>query len=731
MSKNVRTASQLAVLWLISSAAASSGDTSRNYTDHASRLFDDLFGDDSTYNLHVPPFKDERDTWGDLTQAGTDVAVNLRVFKVVEVVPNEAHMALKVWVRMNWKDERLKWNPDDYGGTTFLSVPCGNPELQVIWKPDLSITNSRVPNGETLEEVAAMVYSDGSVFWSRPGTIDVLCQFTGLVAFPFDQLGCQIEMMGWTWSGHHQGIVLSDGGADLTKQERSSRVSYQELSLESVNATLMTYYYPCCPSEPWPAVRWTFILNRATSYYVNFYMWPAVLVTFLSFGAFFMSPDVGERLGYGITLVLTVEVGKAVFHEMLPVCGEMLWIEMFNTIALIFCYFSLMETIVVLYLAHHDEDTVLPAWLIVSLRQIGCMEAEEDEADESADGDTMTDEQLQAESSAALLFRVFNDSVLHDPTQDQLQKPLYGGQVRNFNANRPPERQGRRRSTLGLGPVHSPPASPPANQPSPGNDRPSVAQADWLRRYESDARVYDSRPETPVAVPSEMSESSRRRRHRKADNSASRNTNNFVRDGFGLLRPTKKLDIADAARLVFFEKLFFVIDVESKGGLTIKETSRALSFLAFDIPPAERIRIMKSADVNGDGELQRWEWVELCVAVLWTYPIDQLEMAASNFVSAQAAKQEANQLKWKALGKKIDQICRFWVVVSYVLVLGLLFNVQFHDPYAWPGFVSKSEALQREIPSIYDGTFMFRGIWELSMSAGGSGSPWWHPSSFV
>jgi hypothetical protein len=53
----------------------------------------------------------------------------------------------------------------------------------------------------------------------------------------------------------------------------------------------------------------------------------------------------GGRLGYGITLLLTVEVGKHMFSEMLPVCGEMLWIEVFNIVSLTFCYLSLLESI--------------------------------------------------------------------------------------------------------------------------------------------------------------------------------------------------------------------------------------------------------------------------------------------------------------------------------------------------------------------------------------------------
>ena len=175
------------------------------------------------------------------------------------------------------------------------------------------------------------------------------------------------------------------------------------MSIATVNATLVNYEYPCCPSEPWPAILYDFVLTRANAYYTNFYLWPMMLVTFGSFGAFFMSPDVralplparctvagrhtrrahaprtrahhqlhdtdarwaersrritpfatsqvGERLGYGITLVLTVEFGKVIFHEQLPICGELLWIEFFNTICLSFCYISLFESIIVLYLA--------------------------------------------------------------------------------------------------------------------------------------------------------------------------------------------------------------------------------------------------------------------------------------------------------------------------------------------------------------------------------------------
>ena len=153
--------------------------------------------------------------------------------------------------------------------------------------------NSRVPHIDVLEETKAQVKSDGRVFWSRPGVIEMLCQFSGLVNFPFDDLGCRFELGGWMYSGGHQGIALLNGGFSLDRTEPSARQSYMEMYVDSVNASVVSYEYPCCPSEPWPYIIYDFKLARASFYYINFYIWPMMLITLFSFGAFFMSPDVG------------------------------------------------------------------------------------------------------------------------------------------------------------------------------------------------------------------------------------------------------------------------------------------------------------------------------------------------------------------------------------------------------------------------------------------------------
>jgi hypothetical protein len=99
---------------------------------------------------------------------------------------------------------------------------------------------------------------------------------------------------------------------------------------------------------------------------------PSCLLTFAAFSVFFMSfqaraadatpppPQlvrrghhlpavprsfqVGERLGVGVTLVLAIEVSKVTFSAMIPVCAELLWIEIFFDANYVFTVVSLLES---------------------------------------------------------------------------------------------------------------------------------------------------------------------------------------------------------------------------------------------------------------------------------------------------------------------------------------------------------------------------------------------------
>ena len=77
----------------------------------------------------------------------------------------------------------------------------------------------------TLEPQVATVSASGSVYYSRPGMLSLMCKYSGLVAFPRDTLKCQTEFGGWLMGAGHQGLVPKGGGFSFSQQEDVSGTS--------------------------------------------------------------------------------------------------------------------------------------------------------------------------------------------------------------------------------------------------------------------------------------------------------------------------------------------------------------------------------------------------------------------------------------------------------------------------------------------------------------------------
>ena len=317
---------------------------SKAYTHYATALRAHLLAD---YDKGVPP-SSERDGTSN-SYAGADVSMAIRFFKVESVHAADGRMTLKVWLRMSWVDERLSWDPAEWGGVDQLqfmgsSLPAG-AEVTEIWLPDIQPYNAYTGIHASLDPVHAMVSSSGSVFYSRPGMLDIMCKFSGLAAFPYDTLKCALEFGGWAMSAYHQGIRLMGEGFSFSSQEATAGSSYQEYSIQKIECEMNTYFYPCCADEPWPVATYRVFLNRSSYYYTMLIVVPSILITLMSFAVFYTQPEACDALAYGITVVLASELMKIVLVEVLPVCGETVWIELFSQVNSFFCVFALTRTL--------------------------------------------------------------------------------------------------------------------------------------------------------------------------------------------------------------------------------------------------------------------------------------------------------------------------------------------------------------------------------------------------
>ena len=176
-----------------------------------------------------------------------------------------------------------------------------------------------------------------------------------------------------------------------------------------------------------------------------------------------MSYEVGERLGFGITLILAVEVSKGLVINLVPICGELLWVEIFLNLNLLFCLLALFETCVVLFLAFHTEARLLPEWVTALYAAA-----------------------VHAALPQALARRAAPASPFDDPLDDEASRePSFGARFfRKWNAHR------------GAGGGLAPPAggtpTQPPSQPAVDGTRqrtPSPTRRRWVHRSGGGSRL--------------------------------------------------------------------------------------------------------------------------------------------------------------------------------------------------------------------------------------------------
>ena len=305
--------------------------------------------------------------------------------------------------------------------------PNGNSGGSQIWVPDITTYNSRAKMADQVEGVWLEVSSSGGVYFSRPGRLDILCKFQGLVKFPFDRdVRCDLDMGGWMTGGaaqacvdrqiprhtalaplynytalhtvqltqrlpvyeyiplHAQGIFLAPGvtpGVDFVSSvgirgdgvnsasyqqvsERSTGSTYVQYALTKVTANQTVVHYECCPNDPYPIMTFTFHIFRTTQMYAMLLV-PLGFLTFLVNFAFFMQCDDNNRVLYCMTILLVIMVVKDMTYSLIPLTGEIMWIHIYLGFCEFICMMITVQSFVVFFLAKYTHAFLMPNLLMV------------------------------------------------------------------------------------------------------------------------------------------------------------------------------------------------------------------------------------------------------------------------------------------------------------------------------------------------------------------------------
>merc|ERR1711970_1404353 len=183
-----------------------------------SRLIDDLFHDSNYEKDAIPMIKPADDS----NENALNVAVGLTVISL-DLDPTEI-MSATTWLRTQWNDFRLAWDPAEYQGLEAIKIPPSR-----IWKPDLSVYNTAD-------------FGSGS----------------------FDDLDedeeCSIKIGSWTYDGFHLNLTAYNEKEVLELGDMSRNSPYVVTSQQG-NA-IESKFYSCCP-EPYMSVNYRFTVQKA------------------------------------------------------------------------------------------------------------------------------------------------------------------------------------------------------------------------------------------------------------------------------------------------------------------------------------------------------------------------------------------------------------------------------------------------------------------------------------
>merc|ERR1719348_1887247 len=310
----------------------------------AKRLYDDLL---SNYNKLVRPVANVTET--------VTVHLKLKLSQLIAVNLKNQIMTTNLWVEQFWRDYKLKWDPEEYGGVKQLHVPSDH-----IWRPDIVLYNNADGNFEVTLSTKATLFNTGEVEWKPPAIYHSSCEMD-VEYFPFDEQTCVMKFGSWTYDGFQvdlrhkdetKDLPVVDIGIDLTEFYKSV-----EWDILGVPASRNVKFYTCC-DEPYLDITFNITMRRKTLFYTVNLIIPCMGISFLTVLTFYLPSDSGEKVTLSISILTSLYVFFLLVVEIIPPTSLVVpLLGKYLIFAMILVSLSICVTVVVLNVHFRSPQT--------------------------------------------------------------------------------------------------------------------------------------------------------------------------------------------------------------------------------------------------------------------------------------------------------------------------------------------------------------------------------------
>uniref|UniRef100_A0A4X2M6A8 Cholinergic receptor nicotinic alpha 10 subunit n=1 Tax=Vombatus ursinus TaxID=29139 RepID=A0A4X2M6A8_VOMUR len=306
----------------------------------AQKLLHDLF---TNYTSALRPVED--------TDQALNVTLDVTLSQIIDMDERNQVLTLYLWIRQEWADAYLHWEPEVYGGLDSIRIPSS-----MVWRPDIVLYNKADTQQPASASTNVVLRHDGRVRWDAPAITRSSCR-VDVAAFPFDSQSCRLTFGSWTHGGHQLDLWPGAPGARLA--DFVENVEWRVLGMPARRSVVT---YGCC-SEPYPDVTYTLLLQRRAAAYVANLLLPCVLISLLAPLAFHLPADSGEKVSLGVTVLLALTVFQLLLAENMPPAESVPLIGKYYMTTMALVTASTALTILIMNL-HYSGPGVrpVPAW---------------------------------------------------------------------------------------------------------------------------------------------------------------------------------------------------------------------------------------------------------------------------------------------------------------------------------------------------------------------------------
>ncbi|CAH1792626.1 unnamed protein product [Owenia fusiformis] len=251
---------------------------------------EDLINNLTNHNILVRPVT--------FTNETVTVNMGMSLIKILDIDEAANIIRASVWLRFSWNAKNLAWDPSIYD-VDLVRIP-----IMKLWRPDIVLYNGvgTEKHWDEGEHKNAVITRDGTVVYIPFATITAQCNLNYRL-YPYDEQTCTFKFGSWTHDGFKLDLAFF---SDLAAIDTNDYIGDSAWVLMKTNGVKNTKYYPCC-KEPYPDITFSLTVLRKSTYLVVVYIYPVVIVAFVSPFIFLIPHQIPGKVLFGL-LVLLIEV---------------------------------------------------------------------------------------------------------------------------------------------------------------------------------------------------------------------------------------------------------------------------------------------------------------------------------------------------------------------------------------------------------------------------------------